>query len=246
MNTHLLSTTIQADIAAGKNLSQSLVMLVMWSTGVVDDLSAIAAICKDYDLWFHIDGAYGIPAAVVPEYQHLFTGILEADSIAMDPHKWLYAPLEAGCTLVKNPQHLLDTYSAHPAYYNFSSHDEEQSMNFYEYGLQNSRGFKALKVWIALQQVGRKGYIEMISEDIRLSKLMFDLASADPELEAITQHLSIATFRFVPAALDSPKKITEELLNTLNENLLNILQDGGKYFYPMPLSKENIVCGLVS
>ena len=72
------------------------------STGAVDDLKGIAAICKKYDLWFHVDGAYGIPAAVIPGLKNLFEGIEEADSIALDPHKWLYSPLEAGCTLVKN------------------------------------------------------------------------------------------------------------------------------------------------
>ena len=79
------------------------------STGTVDNLEALAAICKSYNLWFHIDGAYGVPAAIVPELKQLFQGIEEADSIAIDPHKWLYSPLEAGCTLVKNPKHLVDT-----------------------------------------------------------------------------------------------------------------------------------------
>jgi glutamate/tyrosine decarboxylase-like PLP-dependent enzyme len=107
--------------------------------------------------------------------------VQEADSIALDPHKWLYAPLEVGCTLVKNPQHLVDTYSSHPVYYNFSNNEEEPSVNFYEYGFQNSRGFRALKVWMALQQVGKNGYIEMINEDIELSKFFFEKAREHPE-----------------------------------------------------------------
>jgi glutamate/tyrosine decarboxylase-like PLP-dependent enzyme len=199
------------------------------STGAVDDLRSIAAICKKYDLWFHIDGAYGIPAAVVPELKSIFRGIEEADSIALDPHKWLYSPLEAGCTLVKDPNHLLETYSSHPVYYNFDNNDEPSLLNFYEYGLQNSRGFRALKVWVALQQAGRSGYEKMIREDIRLSKLLFELADNHPELEAITQSLSIATFRFVPADIkDSSSR--EEMLNQLNEALLNSLQKKGEVF----------------
>jgi glutamate/tyrosine decarboxylase-like PLP-dependent enzyme len=102
----------------------------------------------------------------------------------------LYSPLEAGCTLVKDPNHLIETYSSHPVYYNFNS-DEPSTQNYYEYGLQNSRGFRALKVWIAFQQVGRSGYEKMIGDDIALSKLLFDLANDHPELEAITQSLSI-------------------------------------------------------
>ena len=100
------------------------------STGAVDDLKTISVICKKYDLWFHIDGAYGLPAAVIPLLAPQFEGIEAADSIALDPHKWLYSPLEAGCTLVKNPQHLIDSYSSHPEYYNFNSDDDDIAQNF--------------------------------------------------------------------------------------------------------------------
>ncbi len=153
MNSEILVQTIKDDLQNGKKPFMIVATAGDVSTGVVDDLAAIAAICKTYDLWFHIDGAYGIPAAVIPELNTMFEGIQEADSIALDPHKWLYAPLEVGCTLVKNPQHLIDTYSSHPVYYNFSTTDDEPSLNYYEYGFQNSRGFRALKVWMALQQM---------------------------------------------------------------------------------------------
>lgn len=196
------------------------------STGVVDNLSELSAICKKYDLWFHIDGAYGVPAAIIPELSSLFEGMKEADSIALDPHKWLYSPLEAGCTLVKNPQHLLDTFSSHPEYYNFSNNDEGVAQNFYEYGLQNSRGFRALKVWLTLQQVGRNGYKKLIREDIELSEMLYRLADNHPELEAITQNLSITTLRYVP--LESHQN--EKYLNQLNENLVNDLQASGEVF----------------
>jgi aromatic-L-amino-acid decarboxylase len=89
------------------------------STGAVDPLPEIAAICRKYDLWFHVDGAYGAPAAVLPDASAELLGLREADSIALDPHKWLYSPLEAGCALVRDPNHLLETFSHHPAYYNF-------------------------------------------------------------------------------------------------------------------------------
>ena len=200
------------------------------STGAVDHFDGIGTICKTYDLWFHIDGAYGIPAAVLPENKTLFTGIEEADSIALDPHKWLYNPLEVGCTLVKDPRHLTDTYSSHPEYYNFSGSDEEQAFNYYEYGLQNSRGFRALKVWIALQQVGRTGYAKMIAEDIKLSELLFELANKHSELEAVTHSLSITTFRYVPADIKGESYPGKDYLNTLNESLLNALQEGGELF----------------
>jgi len=148
----------------------------------------------------------------------------DADSIALDPHKWLYAPLEAGCTLVKDPNHLLQAYSSHPVYYNFSNDAEPEARNFHEYGFQNSRGFRALKVWMLLQQAGRQGYIKMISTDIQLAKLLFQLASQHTELQAVTQNLSITTLRYWPPGYP------EADLNRLNELLLNDLQRNGEVF----------------
>ncbi|MGB5500354.1 MAG: aspartate aminotransferase family protein, partial [Maribacter sp.] len=207
------------------------------STGVVDNLEEIAAICKTYDLWFHIDGAYGAPAAILPEMKATFEGLKQADSIALDPHKWLYAPIEAGCTLVKNPQHLLDAYSSHPEYYPFDKSENAQALNYYEYGLQNSRGFRALKVWMALQQVGRKGYTQLISDDIALSKLLFDLADEHNTLEAVSQNLSITTLRYVPIDTDLIEN-KETYLNTLNEALLKTLELGGEVFLSNAIVKE--------
>jgi len=227
MEVKALTLAIQKDIEDGHKPFMVTGTAGDVSTGVVDNLEDIAAVCKSYDLWFHIDGAYGAPAAIIPELKEMFKGIKEADSIALDPHKWLYSPLEAGCTLVKNPNHLTDTYSSHPEYYNFSNQEAEQ--NFYEYGLQNSRGFRALKVWLMLQQVGRSGYVDMIREDISLAKLMFDKANEHPQLEAMTQNLSIATFRFVPADIHKIDD-REAYLNQLNESLVNKLQQGGKAF----------------
>lgn len=230
MNTEILSQTITDDKNKGKNPFLVIGNAGDVSTGVIDNLSEIATICKAHNLWFHIDGAYGIPAAVIPKYKTLFEGIQEADSIALDPHKWLYAPLEAGCILVKNPQHLVDTYSAHPVYYNFDNNTDEPTLNYYEYGFQNSRGFRALKVWMALQQVGKNGYIKMINEDIELSQLLNNEVQKHPELEACTQNLSITTFRYVPLNIVEDEPTKKTLLNNLNEVLLNELQQGGEVF----------------
>jgi glutamate/tyrosine decarboxylase-like PLP-dependent enzyme len=229
LNTFLLQQEIEKDLANNKQPFLVVATAGDVSTGVVDDLSVIAATCKRYDLWFHIDGAYGMPAAALPSLKEQFKGFDLADSIAIDPHKWLYAPLEVGCTLVKDPKHLLDTFSSHPAYYNFDSSGEEPALNYYEYGLQNSRGFRALKVWLALQQVGRQGYIKMIGDDIGLAKLLFTLADEHPELEAVTQNLSITTFRYIPPryALDDNREL---LMNGFNEKLVNVLQTGGEVF----------------
>ena len=212
MNISILEETIQEDIKNGHQPFMVVGTAGDVSTGIVDNLEAIAAICKAEDLWFHIDGAYGVPAAVIPELKNLFKGLEDADSIALDPHKWLYSPLEAGCTLVKNPQHLIDTYSSHPEYYNFSLTEEGGSVNYFEYGLQNSRGFRALKVWLALQQIGSSGYAKLIKEDIELSEYLFELAKQHEELEAVTQNLSITTLRYIPKDLKGSMEEKETYL----------------------------------
>jgi aromatic-L-amino-acid/L-tryptophan decarboxylase len=136
------------------------------STGVVDPLAEIAAVCRGHNVWFHVDGAYGALAARVPGAPESLLAVSEADSVAVDPHKWLYAPLEAGCVLVRRPADLLHTFSYHPSYYHFD-HDVT---NYFDYGPQNSRGFRALKVWLALRSVGKSGYLKMIGDDIPISR----------------------------------------------------------------------------
>jgi glutamate/tyrosine decarboxylase-like PLP-dependent enzyme len=200
------------------------------STGAIDPLPEIAAICKKYDLWFHVDGAYGAPAALLPDASHDLLGLRDADSIALDPHKWLYSPLEAGCSLVRNPNHLLDAFSHHPVYYQFNGTEGDPPLNYYEYGLQNSRGFRALKVWLALRHVGRDGYVKMIGDDIALAKALYDAVAKREELEAATHSLSITTFRFVPPGLSGDAAARESYLNDLNEELINRLQRSGEAF----------------
>ncbi|MBM1104604.1 aspartate aminotransferase family protein [Aurantibacter crassamenti] len=230
MDNEVLEQTIKDDLKQGHQPFMVVGTAGDVSTGVIDNLETIATISKKYNLWFHIDGAYGIPAAIIPELKVLFKGVKEADSIALDPHKWLYSPLEAGCTLVKNPKHLIDTYSSHPEYYNFSLTEEGGSLNYFEYGLQNSRGFRALKVWLALQQIGSNGYIKLIREDIELSKYFYALAAQHNELEPITQNLSITTLRYIPENLAIKDEQKETYLNNLNEELVTVLQGGGELF----------------
>jgi len=200
------------------------------STGAIDPLPEIAAACRKYDLWFHVDGAYGAPAAVLPDASPALLGLREADSIAVDPHKWLYSPLEAGCALVRDPNHLLETFSHHPAYYSFAGVDDDPPINYHEYGLQNSRGFRALKVWLGLRHVGAEGYVQMIGDDIALAQALHKALGNYPELQAATQSLSITTFRFVPLGLPDDPTVVETYLNALNEELQKRLQASGEAF----------------
>jgi aromatic-L-amino-acid/L-tryptophan decarboxylase len=198
------------------------------STGAVDPLPDIAALCRNHNLWFHVDGAYGGFAAAVPEAPHDLRALSEADSIAVDPHKWLYAPLEAGCALVRDTEVLRAAFAYHPPYYHF----EERAMNYVDYGPQNSRGFRALKVWLALRHAGAEGYRRMISDDIRLSRAMAAAIGRHSELQVATQNLSITTFRYVPADLKFRvgEDLIENHLDLLNQELLDSMQRGGEAF----------------
>jgi len=231
MDAAALERAIQVDSESGKFTPFVVIGTAgSVSTGAIDPLGEIAAICKRHTLWFHVDGAYGAPAAVLPEAPADLKALSLADSVAVDPHKWLYAPLEAGCTLVRDAKHLVEAFSFHPAYYHFSESEGETPTNFHEFGLQNSRGFRALKVWLGLRQAGRDGYIRMIRDDIALTEAMYRAVQAHPELEAFTLSLSIATFRYVPADLTLTGDEREQYLNELNTALVTKLQAEGEFF----------------
>jgi aromatic-L-amino-acid/L-tryptophan decarboxylase len=203
------------------------------STGAIDPLDEIASLCHNENIWFHIDGAYGAPAAMLPETASLFKGINQADSIALDPHKWLYSPIEAGCILVRNEKNLHDTFSFSPVSYNFDGNGSEKPINYHEYGMQNSRGFKAFKVWLSLKYAGRKGISKMIRDNIELAQKLFELAQKTPEIQAVSQNLSITTFRYVPYDIED-----NAYLNLINEKLLNRLQSGGEVFLSNAIVNE--------
>lgn len=231
MRTDLLEQAIEIDRAAGHVPLLVIGTAGTVSTGAIDPLGDIAAICRRHHVWFHVDGAYGAPAAVLPEAPDDLKALSVADSVAVDPHKWLYAPLEAGCTLVRDPSHLTDAFSFHPPYYHFTDGDDGESpTNFHEHGLQNSRGFRALKVWLGLRQAGRAGYVRMIRDDIAMAASIFEAAKTHSELEAFTLALSIATFRYVPSDLTLTGAERERFLNDLNSALVTRLQAGGELF----------------
>lgn len=211
------------------------------STGAVDALPAIAAVCKEHGLWFHVDGAYGAPAAALPGASPDLRGLALADSVAMDPHKWLYTAAEAGCVLVRDPRTLRDTFSYSPPYYPERGTGENPPLMFHEYGPQNSRGFRALKVWLGLQQAGREGFVRMIEEDIALARLAYEVIDAHPELEAVSHGLSITTFRYVPADLEPGSPETEDTLNRLNRALMDRVQTSGEAFLSNAVVGERFV-----
>ena len=195
-------------------------------TGAVDPLDELAAIAVEEGLWFHVDGAYGAFAVVAPSAPPELRGLSQADSLALDPHKWLYIPLEAGCTLMRDPYALQRAFSYEAEYLREDkTRYAEQRVDFTEYGLQNSRGFRALKVWMSLRQIGARGYRERIGRDMELAQQLGRLVEAHPELELLTPvSLSICAFRY------RPQGVPEEKLNALNQAVLERVWSREKVF----------------
>ncbi len=225
-----LREQLRHDLAAGDRPIMVVGAAGTVSTGAIDPLRELAAICREHGLWFHVDGAYGAPAAVLSDAPDDLKALALADSLAVDPHKWLYAPLEAGCVLVRDAQRLRDAFGYSPAYYRFDTEGEEPPINYHELGLQNSRGFRALKVWLGIRQAGREGYARMIAHDCQMAEALFRGADAHPELEAVTLGLSIATFRYVPADLEPGNPSVQAYLDALNEALLARVKTSGDLF----------------
>lgn len=228
MDPRALEAAIAADRARGE-----LPFLVVGtagnvSTGAVDALEELAAIAGSEQLWLHVDGAYGAPAACLPEAGDSLRALALADSVALDPHKWLYAPIEAACTLTRDPAALRETFSFRPPYYRLDDGDEA-GLDYFEHGLQNTRGFRALKVWLGLRATGRQGYEQRIRTDIAHAERLFERAAEEPELEAGTNHLSITTFRYRPPA-DSDSATDANYVDELNRRLLVALQTGGEAY----------------
>lgn len=189
------------------------------NTGAIDPFDELADLCQREDLWFHVDGAYGGFGILAEQTAGLYEGIARADSLAVDPHKWLYLPVECGCTLVRDAQAMRDTFSLLPPYLR----DDRALPWFAEFGIQQTRGFKALKLWMTLQQIGLNGYRELISHDIRLAKLLQDKIRARTDFELVTAGpLSVTCFRYTPPGVPDA--------DALNRRLLTVVQNEGKAF----------------
>ncbi len=198
------------------------------NTGAIDPLEELADFCRREGLWFHVDGAYGAMAAISPRLAPLFAGMERADSLAADPHKWLYVPYEAGATLVREPGRLSAAFRKFPEYL---AADPESPFPgpawFAERGVELSRGFKALKVWMGLKTHGRRAYAELIEEDVRLARFLSDEVDRRPDFERLADSvLSIANFRFRPAGRDLP----DRELDRINRKIINRLVEDGSFF----------------
>jgi len=202
------------------------------ATGAIDSLDAIADLCKLHNLWFHVDGAYGGLAVMAPELKPLFKGIERASSIAFDPHKWLYTPHSGGCVVVRDLQHLADSFAVHATYVHDDKERTGNGIDQAMLGPQFSRGFQALKVYLSLLAHGRDAYARRIAHDCALARWLGHVVDEHPELErAGDPGLSICCFRYVPKnTAHMPAGEREAYLDRLNEQIMNDLQAGGRAF----------------
>ena len=199
------------------------------NTGAIDPLEELADLCAREELWFHVDGAYGAMACVSKELRPLFAGLERADSVAADPHKWLYMPYEAGATLVREPGRLADAFRRPAAYL---VHDPDSPVagpvSFNDRGPELSRGFKALKVWMGLQRHGRRGYAAAVEHDVAMARFLADEVREREDFELLAEPgLSIVNFRFRPAGV----ALGDNALDGLNRRIVNRLVGSGAFFF---------------
>ena len=219
-----LEEQIRTDKNAGLQPICAIAVAGTTNTGAVDDLDAVAEICQRYDLWYHVDAAYGGPAAKVEGAKDLFSGIEKADSVVVNPHKWLYVPFEAGGALVKNPDHLRKTFSTIPDYL---KSDEENGgrTDLMEYNLPLTKEFKALKVWMTIKAFGATRLRDEIASDIDKAKYLLELVESDQNLELMAPvPLSIVCFRYNPGGMG------ESALNSLNNKIIREIESDGRVF----------------
>jgi aromatic-L-amino-acid decarboxylase len=192
------------------------------NTGSTDDLNALADICAAEDLWFHIDGAFGALVALSPQYRSIVKGIERADSVAFDLHKWMFIPYEAGCVLIRNKDKHRQSFSASGAYLSPLTRGVASGIWFSEYGVQLSRGFRALKVWLSIKETGVNKYGRLIEQNISQAQYLASLIRESSDLELLAPvALNIVCFRFVKEGRD------EAQLTELNRELLLRLQESG-------------------
>jgi aromatic-L-amino-acid/L-tryptophan decarboxylase len=200
------------------------------NTGAIDPLQEIARVCEEQNVWLHVDGAYGAPAILSPQYERALAAIALADSVALDPHKWLCVPVEAGLVLIRDGDAQRAAFSLVPPYLR-----TDGSMTgvggppwFSEYGFQQTRGFRALKVWMSLLHHGVAGYREAITRTLDLAAILTEMLRSSSDFEVCEpQSLGIVCFRMRPRTVqDAPGAD----LNSLNQAVLERLQLGGDAF----------------
>lgn len=192
------------------------------NTGAIDDLQALAALAAEEDLWFHVDGCIGALIAIAPENAYRVAGIGKANSVALDPHKWLHAPFEAGCALVRDASAHREAFAVRPEYLESTARGLASGDWLNDYGLQTSRGFKALKIWMSLKEHGVEKFGRLIDQNIAQGHYLSALIEAETLLQLVVPtNINIVCFNYRLAGMDGAA------LKALNTELMLRLQEQG-------------------
>ena len=220
-----LARQVAADRAAGMVPLCVIATAGTINTGAIDDMNAIADFCAREKLWFHVDGAIGAVAVLADNVREQLAGMERADSVALDLHKWMHIPFEAGCVIVRDASAHRDSFALVPEYLQKDPEGgglASGKLWFSDYGLQLTRQFRALKVWMSLKEHGLERYGRMIARNVEQAHYLAGLVNAEPELELLAPPgLDIVCFRYYADQLDT------ESANRLNKRLLIELQEGG-------------------
>ena len=218
-----LARMVDEDRAAGRQPFCVIGNAATINTGSTDDLAALADLCQREHLWFHVDGAIGALLALAPAHRHLVRGMERADSVTLDLHKWMHIPFEAACVLVRDRKAHRDAFALTPEYLEHTERGlASGSLWFSEYGLQLSRGFRALKVWMSIKEHGLDRFGRLIDRNIAQAHELEELVRGEPQLELLAPvQTNIVCFRFNPGGM------TDERLNEINEELLIRLHESG-------------------
>jgi aromatic-L-amino-acid decarboxylase len=208
-------------------------------TGAVDPLAQVSEVARRFNLWMHVDASYGGFAVLADSAKHLFAALPEADSVALDPHKWLYLPVDCGCVLYRDGEAARATFAHDAEYTRVLEQEPDEAFAFWDYGPELSRRFRALKVWMMLKGVGLRALGAAIEKDLACARHLEDLVRASDDFEMLAPvELSIFCFRYVPPHLqralagaeEEERGRIDEQLDALNERLLVALQkDGSSY-----------------
>jgi aromatic-L-amino-acid/L-tryptophan decarboxylase len=223
-----LVAKINADVEAGYVPFCVVANAGTVNTGAVDPLAEIREVANRFQLWMHVDGSYGAFALLAESARKLFEGIEQADSIALDPHKWLYLPVDVGCIIYRAPEIARATFSHEAEYTRVIGEEADEAFAFWDYGPELSRRFRALKVWMLLKGVGLDSLGEAIESNLVCARYLESMVRASDDFEMVAPvELSIFCFRHVPSHLRSE---SPQAIDDFNERLLIALQrDGSSY-----------------
>jgi glutamate/tyrosine decarboxylase-like PLP-dependent enzyme len=219
-----LQTAVAADRAAGLRPFCVIANAGATNTGAVDPLPELVEFCRREDLWLHVDGAYGAAAILCARGQSLLNGLGEVDSLALDPHKWLFQTYEIGCVLVRDGRWLKQTFHVLPEYLEDTQLNMAE-VNFYEQGYQLTRSFRALKLWLSFKAFGVAAFRAAIARGLELAELAEQVLREDACWQIVSPAtLGIVAFRFAPVG------VAEDELDRLNQRLVNALREDGFAF----------------